>query len=135
MWENRRQAIELLGIQHFRKNIQRKKTAEKSIVFVQPCCKGTNDISLAGVVELDDTYFGKPKKGGKRGRGTKKTKVVMAVSKSEDGKPRYIKMKIVPNPKSATIGKFATQNIAESSKIEIDAYNSYRKPLAEKYDQ
>jgi len=89
---------------------------------------------LAGVVELDDTYFGKSKKGGKRGRGTKKTKVVVAVSKTNDGKPRFIKMKVVSNLKSVTIGKFATQNIAESSKIETDAYRSYRKPLAEKYE-
>jgi transposase-like protein len=92
------------------------------------------EYQLSGIVELDDTYFGKPKKGGKRGRGTKKIKVIVAVSKTEDGKPRYIKMKVVSNLKSTTIGKFASQNIVEGSKIETDAYHSYRKPLAEKYD-
>ena len=89
---------------------------------------------LTGLVELDDTYFGKPKKGGKRGHGTDKIKVVVAVSKTEDGKPCYIKMKVVTNLKSTTIGKFAEQNITEGTKIQTDAYRSYRKPLAEKYE-
>ena len=89
---------------------------------------------LEGIVELDDTYFGKPKKGGKRGRETKRIKVVVGVSKTADGKPRYIKMQVVPNLKSTTISKFVSKNIIEGSKIETDAYRSYRKPLAEKYD-
>lgn len=59
---------------------------------------------------------------------------MVAVSKTDDGKPRFIKMKVVSNLKSVTIGKFATQNIAENSTIETDAYRSYRKPLAEKYE-
>ena len=31
---------------------------------------------LAGIVELDDIFFGAPSEGGKRGRGTEKTKVL-----------------------------------------------------------
>jgi transposase-like protein len=88
---------------------------------------------LAGIVELDDTYFGKPRKGGKRGRGTTKTKVVVAVSKDEEGKPKYAKMQVVPDLKGKTIGKFAKVCIEEGSSVETDAYRSYRKPLAEKY--
>jgi len=89
---------------------------------------------LTGIVEFDDTYFGKPKKGGKRGRGTKKTKVVVAVSKSNEGKPHFVKMQVVPNLKAKTIGNFACSNIAEGSVIQTDAYHSYRKPLSEKYE-
>jgi len=88
---------------------------------------------LAGIVELDDTYFGKPRKGGKRGRGTTKTKVVVAVSKDEEGKPKYAKMQVVSDLKGKTIGKFAKVCIEEGSSVETDAYRSYRKPLAEKY--
>jgi len=88
---------------------------------------------LTGIVELDDTYLGKPKKGGKRGRGTTKTKVVVAVSKDEDGKPKYAKMQVVPNLKGKTIGKFAKGYIKEGSVVQTDAYRSYRKPLTEKY--
>lgn len=88
---------------------------------------------LSGIVELDDTYFGKPSKGAKRGRGTNKTKVVIAVSKTADGKPLYVKMQVIPNLKGTTIGKFAKDNICEQSTIQTDAYHSYRKPLAQKY--
>lgn len=42
---------------------------------------------LAGVVELDDSFFGAPDKGGKRGRGTSKTKVVVGVSLDTVGRP------------------------------------------------
>lgn len=92
-----------------------------------------NNYMLTGIVELDDTYFGKPKKGGKRGRGTTKTKVVVAVSKDEEGKPKYAKMQVVPDLKGRTIGKFAKGCIEEGSTVQTDAYRSYRKPLAEKY--
>lgn len=72
-------------------------------------------------------------KGAKRGRGTGKTKVVIAVSKTTDGKPLYVKMQVVPDLKGKTIGKFAKANICEQSTIQTDAYRSYRKPLAQKY--
>ena len=35
---------------------------------------------LSGVVEFDDAYFGGPATGGKRGRGTEKAKVFVALS-------------------------------------------------------
>jgi transposase-like protein len=92
-----------------------------------------NRYLLKGIVELDDTYLGKSKKGGKRGRGTTKNKVVVAISKGEDGKPRYVKMQVVADLKGKTIAKFAKSNIADGSTVQTDAYHSYRKPLAEKY--
>ena len=88
---------------------------------------------LEGVIELDDTYFGTAGKGGKRGRGTSKTKVVVAVSKTGDGKPKAIKMKVVPNLKGKTIRGFAVENILSGSTIETDAYHSYRKPLSDDF--
>jgi transposase-like protein len=88
---------------------------------------------LKGIVELDDTYLGKAKKGGKRGRGTTKSKVVVAVSTDEDGKPQYVKMQVVTDLKGKTIVKFAKSSIAEGATVQTDAYHSYRKPLSEKY--
>jgi len=88
---------------------------------------------LSGIVELDDTYFGKAKKGGKRGRGTAKTKVLVALSKDEDDNPQFVKMQVVPNLKGKTIGKFAKCSITEGAVVQSDAYRSYRMPLAEKY--
>lgn len=92
-----------------------------------------NNYVLSGIVELDDTYFGKAKKGGKRGRGTTKTKVLVALSKDEDDNPQFVKMQVVPNLKGKTIGKFAKCSITEGAIVQSDAYHSYRKPLAEKY--
>ena len=89
---------------------------------------------LDGIVEFDDTYFGGPGKGGKRGRGTSKTKVMAALSKDGNGKPKYLKMRVVPNLKGKTAGSFAGSAIAENSVIETDALASYRKPLSEKFN-
>lgn len=54
---------------------------------------------LKGIVELDDTYLGKIKKGGKRGHGTAKNKFEVAISKDEEGKPQYAKMQIDMSPR------------------------------------
>ena len=42
---------------------------------------------LSGVVEFDDTYFGEPKVGSKRGCGTEKTKVFVALALDNHGNP------------------------------------------------
>jgi transposase-like protein len=89
---------------------------------------------LDGIVEFDDTYFGGPKLGDKRGRGTSKTKVLAALSKDGKGKPKHLKMCVVRNLKGKTVGTFARSAIAEHSLIQTDAYRSYRKPLAEKFN-
>lgn len=88
---------------------------------------------LSGIVEIDDTYYGSTKKGSKRGRGTEKIKIAIAISKDENGKPGYVKMSVIKNLKSVTIGQFAKEHIKEGSVVESDAYHSYRKPLANKY--
>jgi hypothetical protein len=58
----------------------------------------------------------------------------VALSKDGAGKPKFLKMRVVPNLKGPTVGKFAKSVIAEQSTIETDAYRSYRKPLSEKYN-
>lgn len=88
---------------------------------------------LSGLVEVDDTYFGGPTSGGKRGRGTDKTKVMAALSMDKNGKPQFLKMQVVPNLRGKTVGTFALENIAVGATIQSDALPSYRKPLAEKY--
>jgi len=56
-----------------------------------------------------------------------------AVSKDAQGKPQFLKMRVVPNLKGPTVGKFAQAAIAQGSIIETDAARSYRKALSEKY--
>ncbi len=88
---------------------------------------------LCGIVEVDDTYFGGPKSGGKRGRGTEKTKVIVAVSKDKKDRPLYIKMKVISDLKGSTIGNFVNSVIKKGSVIQSDAYGSFRKPMADGY--
>lgn len=88
---------------------------------------------LAGIVEFDDSYFGGPRGGGKRGRGTKKAKVLVALSKNRDGKPQHLKMRVVPNLRGITIAWFAADSIAEKTIIQSDAAPNYRQALAEKW--
>jgi transposase-like protein len=91
------------------------------------------EYALCHIVEMDDTYFGTKRKGGKRGRGTTKHKVLVALSKNDKGHPLYLKMQVVPNLKGKTIGEFAEKNIVLGSTVQSDAYSSYRKPLADNY--
>ena len=88
---------------------------------------------LSNVVEVDDTYFGGKKKGSKRGRGTAKSKVLVAVSKTDEGKPQFLKMQVVENLRHKTIKSFTTINIKENSQIQTDSYHSYRKLSEEKF--
>jgi transposase-like protein len=85
---------------------------------------------LGGIVTMDEAYFtgrendeSKPKK---RGRGTDKSKVIVAVSLSEDGKPQYARMQVVDNFRAKTIEKFAEAHIEKGSKIIADGFQSYK---------
>jgi len=81
---------------------------------------------LAGLVELDDAYFGAPEEGGKRGRGTSKAKVMVGLSLNDAGHPQFIKMEVVDDLKKQTIAEFAHTNIESGSTISGDAYRSYQ---------
>lgn len=48
---------------------------------------------------MDDYYVGGPSHNGKRGRGTDKIKAVAAISKTEDGIPLFVRMKVVTTSK------------------------------------
>ncbi len=89
--------------------------------------------TLNGIIELDDAYFGAPEEGGKRGRGTTKTKVVVGLSLNSKNQPQYLKMQIVNNLKKETIADFAHKYIEEGSSISSDAYRSYNQLVKEGY--
>lgn len=84
-----------------------------------------SEYMLSGIVEMDDAYFGTPSVGGKRGRGTDKTKVVVGLSLDNKGLPKYVKMKVVDDLRGTTLAEFVNQNITEGSAISSDAYRSY----------
>lgn len=81
---------------------------------------------LSGIVELDDCFVGGLSRNGKRGRGTDKSKVVVAVSKTEQGAPLFARMKVVDDLKGKTLQQIVNQYLADQTKVECDGYHSYR---------
>ena len=88
---------------------------------------------LSGTIEFDDTFFGGPTKGKKRGRGTEKAKVFVALSLNEAGHPQYLKMKPTEDIKQASVKRFAQTSIEKGSVILSDGYRSYGPALTD-YD-
>lgn len=88
---------------------------------------GQRDASyqLSGVIEFDDAYFGGPTVGKKRGRGTEKAKVFVALSLDQRGNPLYLKMWVTPDVKKASVKKFAQRAFTEGSTVRSDGYQSY----------
>ena len=86
---------------------------------------------LTGVVEFDDAYFGGPTAGSKRGRGTEKAKVFVALSLDEHSDPRYLKMRVTENIKQDSVKKFTNTAIEKGSTIHSDGYRSYIPALQE----
>ncbi len=88
---------------------------------------------LSGIVEFDDTYFGGPTVGGKRGRGTEKEKVFVALSLNEDEKPKYLTMQVTENLKQKSVRAFAQSHIKLGSVIRSDDYCSFPPALQTDY--
>ena len=86
---------------------------------------------LSGTVELDDTYFGGPTRGKKRGRGTEKIKVFVALSLDEREDPRYLKMRVTKDLRQASVKNFAEDVVNAKSTIRSDGYRSYIPTLEE----
>lgn len=92
-----------------------------------------SDYLLSGIVEFDDTYFGGPTVGRKRGRGTEKAKVFVALSLDDAGNSKHLTMQVTKNLKQASVKKFAQAHIDKESIIRSDGYRSYKPALAEGY--
>ena len=96
---------------------------------------------LEGTVEFDDAYFGGAAAGWRRGRGTEKRRVFVALSVSGSGAPIYAKMSETEDIKCESVRQFAQSSIKPGSVVRSDGYGSYPKAFegyiheAEKYDR
>ena len=89
---------------------------------------------------MDDGYVGGASRGGKRGRGTDKAKIVVALSKTENGAALFTRMQVVEDVTGSTLQKVVDETVAPGAKIECDGYRSHRnlsgvKLDAKKYDK
>jgi transposase-like protein len=77
---------------------------------------------LAGVVQMDDAYWGGRRRGYKIGRGTRgKTPIVAAVATAADsGKPLTMRMDRVRGFRSREIGRWARRHLAADAHVRSD---------------
>jgi len=84
-------------------------------------------------------FFGAPSSGGKRGRGTDKTPVLVSISLTDEGKPQYAKiakiakMEVVEAVNCEVVSEFAKDNITKGSEVRTDGLSVY-KTLAKDYN-
>jgi len=81
---------------------------------------------LAGLIELDDAYFGAPTTGQKRGRGTQRAAVLVSLALSQDGHPRFAHLHPVPDLQRTTIEDYLEEQTEETSEIHTDALSTYQ---------
>ena len=82
--------------------------------------------ALSSIVEMNDSYVGGATRNGKRGRGTDKAKIVVALSKTENGAALFTQMHVVEDVAGGTLQQVVDETVASGSKIECDGYRSYR---------
>lgn len=102
------------------------KTAWYMLSRIRKAMENRDDThQLDGVIEFDDAFFGGPTVGKKRGRGTEKAKVFVALSLDNKGSPLYLKMKTTKDIKQKSVKEFAVKHIAKGSTIKSDGYRSF----------
>jgi ISXO2-like transposase domain len=90
-----------------------------------------NKPKLAGRVELDDSYLGGERSGGKRGRGAAgKTPIVAAVGTTAERKPRRVKLTVVKGFRKKEVEKLAKRDLAAGSTVVADGLSCW--PAVEK---
>ncbi len=80
---------------------------------------------LSGDVEVDETLVGGAEHGGKRGRGTAKSVVVIAVEVLEPRGFGRLRMRHVPDASGASLVPFVCDVIAPGSTVHTDGWNGY----------
>ena len=81
---------------------------------------------LSGRVEVDDTYLGGERSGGKRGRGAAgKTPVIAAVETTPERKPRRLKLTVVKGFRKKEVEKVAKRDLAVGSTVVSDGLSCW----------
>lgn len=90
---------------------------------------------LKGYIEIDEMFIGAPSEAKKRGRGTEKTPVLVAVSYTPiEGKQEvtgFAKLQAVTSITEASILKFVKANVEPNSTVRTDGLSVY--PVLEKH--
>ena len=82
------------------------------------------DYKLAGLIEIDDSFFGGPDRGGKRGRGSKKATVVIEVATYGDSMT-YARMRKVKSVSKKEIKRIVKKDVKEKQVFKTDGFKAY----------
>jgi len=80
---------------------------------------------LSGTIEVDETLVGGVKQGGKRGRGTTKSIVVIAIEVFDPKGFGRIRMRHIPDASGASLLPFVSDVAAPGSVIHTDGWSGY----------
>jgi transposase-like protein len=80
---------------------------------------------LGGIVEMDEGFFGGTAEGSKRGRGTDKTAVLVSVSLTDGGKPKFARMQTLDAVDGETVKAFSKGRILPGTEIRTDGLAVY----------
>jgi transposase-like protein len=80
---------------------------------------------LSGTTEVDETLVGGVKQGGKRGRGSTKSIVVIAVEVKEPKGFGRIRMRHVPDASGASLQQFVRDVVVQGAIVRTDGWTGY----------
>ena len=80
---------------------------------------------LSGTVEVDETVMGGVERGGKRGRGTSKPIVVIAVEVKEPKGLGRVRMRYIPDASGANLQPFICDVVAQGARVITDGWAGY----------
>jgi transposase-like protein len=79
---------------------------------------------LAGIIEMDDSYFGGVREGDKKGRGTSKTAVLIEVA-TDGENMTYARMNVVDGVTKENISDAVGRDIKLNQVIKTDGFSAY----------
>ena len=82
---------------------------------------------IEGIREMDESYMGATKHGKKRGRGTEREKMAVAVSKDAEDHPLFLRLQIIPDVTAKSLQNVVDTHVKPGSVIECDGNISYPK--------
>ena len=80
---------------------------------------------LSGTIEVDETLVGGVEQGGKRGRGSTNSIVVVAVEVKEPKGFGRIRMRHVPDASGASLQQFVRDVVAQGATVRTDGWTGY----------
>ncbi len=82
---------------------------------------------LSGAVEVDEAYVGGVERGGKRGRGTDKSLVGIAVEVKEPKGFGRVRMRCIPDASGDSLIPFVCDTVAPGAEIRTDGWGGYNR--------